>query len=88
MKISTLEDSNLFAEIGKMDEKISDNLVKQLEKLQIKCASLKQDLQVNFSIFKVFGRKLNDFKQDQDLQFNLLASTPGTCSGKQDQILL
>ena len=71
MKISTLEDSNLFAEIGKMDEKISDNLVKQLEKLQIKCASLKQDLQVNFSIFKVFGRKLNDFKQDQDLQFNL-----------------
>ena len=48
MKNSTLEDSNLFAEIGKMDEKISDNLVKQLEKLQIKCASLKQDLQVNF----------------------------------------
>ena len=49
MKNSTLEDSNLIAEIGKMDEKISDNLVKQLEKLQIKCASLKQDLQVNFS---------------------------------------
>ena len=48
MKNSTLEDSNLIAEIGKMDEKISDNLVKQLEKLQIKCASLKQDLQVNF----------------------------------------
>jgi DNA-directed RNA polymerase sigma subunit (sigma70/sigma32) len=34
-----------LADFG-VEEKISENLVKQIEKLQIKCASLKQDLQV------------------------------------------
>ncbi len=43
------------------EEKVSENLVKQLEKLQIRCASLKQDLQVctEVNLLKLFGAYLS-----------------------------